>query len=70
MDIQTAIASHPLFTGAALAGMLALFGMIRDYRHSRRADLDKVSLISWGTVSGAALIVAIVSLAIGLRTGG
>jgi hypothetical protein len=69
-DLQTAITGHPFFTAAALAGAIAAYGVIRDHRHSRRTDLDKVSLVSWGHVSSVALIVAIVSLAMGLRTGG
>jgi uncharacterized membrane protein YjfL (UPF0719 family) len=70
MDVQTALAGHPFFACAALAGAIALVGIVRDYRHSRRANLDKVSLVSWGVVSSIALIVAIVCFAMGLRTGG
>ena len=75
MDIDTDIASlpflasHPFLVFAALAGLVAAYGIFRDIRHSRRADLDQVSLISWGQVSSVALIVAIVCLAMGLRTG-
>jgi hypothetical protein len=70
MDIQTFVISHPFFASAALAGTIALFGMVRDHRQIRRADLDKVSLVSWGVVSSLALIIGIVCFAIGLRTGG
>ena len=70
VDLLGAITDYPFFTTAALAGVVALFGIVRDHYHIRRADLDKVSLVSWGTVSSAALILAIVSFAIGLRTGG
>ena len=70
MTLPAIITDHPFFTCAALAGAIALYGVIRDVRHSRRADLDKVSLVAWGHVSSVALIVAIVSFAMGLRTGG
>jgi uncharacterized membrane protein YjfL (UPF0719 family) len=70
MDVQTAVFDHPFYGCAALAGAIALVGIVRDYRHSRRSDLDKVSLISWGMVSSIALIVAIVCFAMGLRSGG
>jgi hypothetical protein len=70
MDIQTTVTSHPFFASAALAGAIALFGMIHDYRHIRRNNLNKVSLVSWGVVSSLALIAGIVCFAIGLRTGG
>ena len=70
MAIDTDFASHPFLVCAAFAGILAAFGIFRDYRHSRRADLDAVSLIAWGKLSSVALIVAIVCLAMGLRTGG
>jgi len=69
-DLQAWIADHPFFACAALAGTIALFGMIHDYRHTRRANLDKVSLVSWGHVSSVALIVAIVCFAMGLRAEG
>jgi hypothetical protein len=64
------IASHPFLLVAALAGLIAAYGIYRDVRHSRRADLNAVSLIAWGKLSSVALIVAIVCLAMGLRTGG
>lgn len=70
MDVQTAVFGHPFYACAALAGAVAIFGIAHDYRHSRRSDLDKVSLISWGMVSSIALIVAIVCFAMGLRSGG
>jgi len=70
MDIQSTVVSHPFFASAALAGAIALFGIVRDHRQIRRTDLDAVSLVSWGVVSSLALIVGIVCFAIGLRTGG
>lgn len=60
---------NPLLIAAAIAGTIALFGTIRDYRHSRRTDLNKVSLIAWGKVSIFAMIIAIACLARGLRAG-
>ncbi|KUR79267.1 hypothetical protein [Novosphingobium sp. Fuku2-ISO-50] len=69
MELQSLILGHPLLAAAAIAGAVALFGAIRDRMHSRRRDLDKVSLIAWGKVSALALIVAIACLAKGLRTG-
>jgi hypothetical protein len=60
---------NPLLIIAAVAGTIALFGTIRDHLHSRRRDLDKVSLIAWGKVSIIALIIAIACLARGLRSG-
>jgi uncharacterized membrane protein YidH (DUF202 family) len=69
MDLLDTLLAHPLLACAALAAVIALYGMIRDQRQIRRANLDQVSLVSWGLVSSAALIVAIVCLAIGLRAG-
>ncbi len=69
MDMQTTIAGHPFLVIAAIAGLIAIFGIVRDQRQIRRADLDKVSLVSWGVVSSIALIAAIVCLAMGLRAG-
>ncbi len=70
MDFQSIITGHPLFTCAALAGLVALAGMVIDHRNQRRTNLDNVSLVSWGLVSSMALIVGVVCLAIGLRNGG
>jgi len=64
----TYLGDHLLLVVAAIAGAIALFGTIHDYRHSRRRDLDKVSLISWGKVSIIAMILAIACLARGLHT--
>lgn len=58
---------NPFALTATLAAMVALAGMLLDRRHMRRADLDRVSLINWAPVSGAALIVAIVCLSMALR---
>ena len=69
MDMQTTIAGHPFLVIATIAGLIAIFGIVRDQRQIRRADLDKVSLVSWGVVSSIALIAAIVCLAMGLRAG-
>ncbi len=69
MDLQNAITAHGFIASAALAAMIAIYGMIRDHRQIHRDDLDKVSLVSWGVVSSGALMVAIICLAIGLRTG-
>jgi len=69
VDLQTLISDHPLLAAAAIAAGVALFGTIRDRMHSRRRNLDKVSLISWGKISILALIVAIACLAKGLRAG-
>ncbi|WP_428333631.1 hypothetical protein [Novosphingobium sp.] len=57
----------PLLIAAAIAGAIALFGTITDYRHSRRRDLDRVSLVAWGKVSIFAMIIAIACLARGLH---
>ena len=67
MDPIDSAQAHPFFTMAALAGAVALLGTIRDRYHTRRPDLDRVSLVSWGNVSSWALILAIVCLAMGLR---
>jgi hypothetical protein len=64
------LAGHGLLGAAAMAGLLALCGMVFDRIHSARRNLDKVSLIAWGKVSIFALIVAIACLAKGLRNGG
>lgn len=69
MDGLPAITSNPLLIAAAIAGTIALFGTIRDYRHSRRTNLDQVSLIAWGKISIFAMIIAIACLARGLRAG-
>jgi uncharacterized membrane protein YidH (DUF202 family) len=69
MDVHILLVAHPLLTGALIAAIIAIYGMIRDQRQIRRTDLDRVSLVSWGVVSSGALIVAIVCLAIGLRAG-
>jgi hypothetical protein len=64
-----AITFNPLLIAAAIAGTIALFGTIGDYRHSHRRNLDKVSLIAWGKVSIFAMIIAIACLARGLHAG-
>lgn len=60
---------HRLLLVGVLAAAIALIGIVRDRQHSRRRDLDRVSLVAWGRISVLALIVAIASIAIGLRTG-
>ena len=59
--------SNPFAIAAGLAGLIALCGVLLDRRHMRRADLDRVSLIAWAPLSGAAMIVAIVCLAMAIR---
>lgn len=65
---MTYLGDHLLLLVAAIAGAIALFGTVHDFRHSRRRDLDKVSLISWGKISIFAMIIAIACLARGLHT--
>ena len=60
---------NPMLIVAAIAGAIALFGTLFDHLHSRRRDLDKVSLIAWGKVSIFAMIVAIACLSRGLHYG-
>jgi hypothetical protein len=47
---------------------VAFGAALRDWMNTRRRDLDKVSLISWGMVSTLALILAIVCFAVSLRS--
>lgn len=62
-NLPDLISSHPFATLGLIAGGIALFGLVQDHRHTRRADLDRVSLIAWGKISTMAMIVAIVALA-------
>jgi hypothetical protein len=64
------LTDHPLLLVGLLAAAIALFGIVQDRRHSRRRNLDHVSLIAWGRVSILALIVAIACISIGIRKGG
>jgi len=70
MTLPDYLADHPLFLAGAIAALIALFGIVRDRRHHHRRDLDSVSLVPWGTLSGAAMIVAIALLAIAIHRAG
>jgi hypothetical protein len=63
----TVLTDHPLFAAAAICALVAAYGIVRDRLHARRSNLDTVSLLPWGTISGAAMIAAIALLAIAIR---
>lgn len=67
MPLSAFFATHPLIIAGTIAAVIAIAATMADIRHSRRRDLEKVSLVSWGQLSTLAMIVAIVFLAIGLR---
>lgn len=50
-----------------LALLLALVAGVIDYRHRRRANLDRVSLLDWRNVQVFALIAAMIGLALALH---
>lgn len=63
------ILANPLIATALGAGIVALIGAILDWRHQHRPDRDRVSLIAWGRLSMAALVVAIACFGMALQTG-
>lgn len=50
-----------------LAVLLALVAGVIDYRHRKRDNLDRVSLLDWRNVQVFALIAALVGLALALH---
>jgi hypothetical protein len=52
---------------AAALAILALAAGIIDWRHRKRADLDRVSLIDWRNVQVFALIAAIIAAAVAFQ---
>ncbi len=69
LDVIGLVDGHRWFALAVAAGVVAGIGTVHDYRHMRRRDRDRVSLVAWGKVSALALIVAIVAVAKALRAG-
>ncbi len=54
----------PQVVAGAVAALFALVGIaagIADWRHRKRHDLDRVSLLDWRTVQVFALIAAIIT---------
>jgi hypothetical protein len=54
----------PQVGAGAVAALFALVGIvagIADWRHRKRRDLDRVSLLDWRTVQVFALIAAIIT---------
>lgn len=68
MDLPAFFAIHPFLAIGIVATLVAFGAAMRDWMNTRRRDLDKVSLISWGMVSTLALILAIVCFAVSLRS--
>jgi hypothetical protein len=52
---------------AAALAILALAAGIIDWRHRKRNDLDRVSLIDWRSVQVFALIAAIIAAAVAFQ---
>jgi hypothetical protein len=52
---------------AAALAILALAAGIIDWRHRKRNDLDRVSLIDWRNVQVFALIAAIIAAAVAFQ---
>ncbi|MES2098047.1 MAG: hypothetical protein V4459_14950 [Pseudomonadota bacterium] len=50
-----------------LALLVALLAGVIDYRHRKRENLDRVSLLDWRSVQVFALIVAMICLALTLH---
>jgi hypothetical protein len=69
MNTLASLSDHRLLLVGLISAAIALVGIVRDRMHTRRRDLDRVSLLPWGRISILALIVAIACIAIGVRTG-
>jgi hypothetical protein len=52
---------------AAVLALTALAGGVVDWRHRKRNDLDRVSLIDWRNVQVFALIGAIIAAAVAFQ---
>ena len=56
-----------LWTGTALAALVAVGAGAAEWRQSRRRDLDRVGLVPWGTISVLGFVAGVVGLALALR---
>lgn len=64
-DLSTTIGGFASAGGIAL--VVAAFAALREHRHRQRADLDRVSLVSWNLLSALFSILAIILLATAAR---